>query len=135
MAATVALTADTFESTILEPTSESGIVLVDFWAGWCGPCLAFAPIYEAAAEDNADITFAKVDTEAEQGLSQALEIRSIPTLMIFRDGIGVFSQAGALPRPVLDDLLGKVRELDMDAVRAQIAQQQQSVDGSAQAGR
>lgn len=124
MPATVALTAETFEPTILEPTSESGIVLVDFWAGWCGPCLAFAPIYEAAAEDNPDMTFAKVDTEAEQGLSQALAIRSIPTLMIFRDGIGVFSQAGALPRPVLDDLLGQVRELDMDAVRAQIAHQQ-----------
>ena len=135
MAATVALTADTFESTILEPTSESGIVLVDFWAGWCGPCLAFAPIYEAAAEDNSDMTFAKVDTEAEQGLSQALDIRSIPTLMIFRDGIGVFSQAGALPRPVLDDLIGKVRELDMDAVRAQIEQQQNAVDDSVDAGR
>ncbi len=128
---TVALTADTFESTILEPTSESGIVLVDFWAGWCGPCLAFAPIYDAAAEDNADITFAKVDTEAEQALSQALDIRSIPTLMIFRDGVGVFSQAGALPRHVLDDLLGKVRDLDMDAVRAQIAEQQASTETGA----
>src|SRR5690349_22454028 len=101
--ATVELTRDTFESTVLD----GDIVLVDFWAGWCGPCLAFAPIYDAAAEDNADITFAKVDTEAEQGLSQALEIRSIPTLMIFRDGVGVFSQAGALPRPVLDELIGK----------------------------
>lgn len=126
MAATVALTADDFESTILTPPAESGIVLVDFWAGWCGPCLAFAPIYEAAAEDNTDLTFAKVDTEAEPALSQALEIRSIPTLMIFRDGIGVFSQPGALPRPVLDDLIGQVRALDMDAVRAQIAQQSAS---------
>jgi thioredoxin 1 len=132
---TVALTAETFEPTILEPTSDSGIVLVDFWAGWCGPCLAFAPIYEAAAEDNPDMTFAKVDTEAEQGLSQALDIRSIPTLMIFRDGIGVFSQAGALPRPVLDDLLGKVRELDMDAVRAQIAEQQASSGATAETTR
>lgn len=126
MAATVALTADDFESTILTPPAESGIVLVDFWAGWCGPCLAFAPIYEAAAEDNTDLTFAKVDTEAEPALSQALEIRSIPTLMIFRDGIGVFSQPGALPRPVLDDLIGQVRALDMDAVRAQITQQSAS---------
>lgn len=119
--ATVDLTAQDFESAILEPSSESGIVLVDFWAGWCGPCLAFAPIYGAAAEDNPDVTFAKVDTEAERGLSSALDIRSIPTLMIFRDGIGVFSQAGALPRHALDDLLGQVRALDMDAVRAQIA--------------
>ena len=126
MAATVALTADDFESTILTPPAESDIVLVDFWAGWCGPCLAFAPIYEAAAEDNTDLTFAKVDTEAEPALSQALEIRSIPTLMIFRDGIGVFSQPGALPRPVLDDLIGQVRALDMDAVRAQITQQSAS---------
>ena len=124
--ATRELTAENFESTILEPDAESGIVLVDFWAGWCGPCLAFAPIYEAAAEDNTDLTFAKVDTEAEPALSQALEIRSIPTLMIFRDGIGVFSQPGALPRPVLDDLIGQVRALDMDAVRAQITQQSAS---------
>lgn len=130
MPATVALTADTFESTILAPESDTGIVLVDFWAGWCGPCLAFAPIYEAAAEDNADMTFAKVDTEAEPSLSQALNIRSIPTLMVFRDGIGVFSQAGALPRPVLDDLLGQVRELDMDAVRAQIAEQSSAPAGA-----
>jgi thioredoxin 1 len=116
--ATVELTADTFEPTIVE----SGIVFVDFWAGWCGPCLAFAPIYDAAATDNADIVFGKVDTEAQQTLSSAMNIRSIPTLMIFRDGIGVFSQAGALPRPVLDDLISKVRELDMDVVRAQIAE-------------
>lgn len=131
MAATVALTTENFESSVLEPTSESGIVLVDFWAGWCGPCLAFAPIYEAAAEDNPDLTFAKVDTEAEPALSGALNIRSIPTLMIFRDGIGVFSQAGALPRPVLDDLIGQVRALDMDAVRAQVAQQQAAASAGA----
>ena len=118
--ATVELTEQTFESTILD----GGIVLVDFWAAWCGPCLAFAPVYGAAAEDNPDIVFGKVDTEAERNLAGAMRIMSIPTLMIFRDGIGVFSQAGALPRPVLDDLIGQVRELDMDAVRAQIAQQE-----------
>ena len=113
---TVELSEQNFESTILE----GGIVLVDFWAGWCGPCLAFAPVYGAAAEDNPDITFAKVDTEAQQDLARAMRIQSIPTLMIFRDGIGVFSQAGALPRPALDDLIGQVRALDMDAVRAEI---------------
>ena len=114
--ATVELSEQNFESTILE----GGIVLVDFWAAWCGPCLAFAPVYGAAAEDNPDITFAKVDTEAQQDLARAMRIQSIPTLMIFRDGIGVFSQAGALPRPALDDLIGQVRALDMDAVRTEI---------------
>jgi thioredoxin 1 len=121
--ATRDLTAENFESTILAPDTESGIVLIDFWAEWCGPCRAFAPIYGAAASDNPDVVFGKVDTEANPDLSGALNIRSIPTLMIFRDGIGVFSQAGALPRPALDDLLRQVRALDMDAVRAEIAHQ------------
>jgi thioredoxin 1 len=122
--ATVELTHSTFEETV----SAEGIKLVDFWASWCGPCLAFAPIYTAASEDNPDVVFAKVDTEANPDLSAAFDIRSIPTLMIFRDGIGVFSQAGALPRPALDDLLGQVRALDMDAVRAEIATQAAGAD-------
>ncbi|MFD6055020.1 thioredoxin family protein [Agromyces sp. NPDC060279] len=118
--ATVALTMDTFEKTILE----GGTVFVDFWASWCGPCLQFAPNYEAAAEANPDLVFAKVDTEDQQQLAAAMNITSIPTIMAFKDGIGVFAQAGALPRPVLDDLVSQVRELDMDQVREQLAREE-----------
>jgi thioredoxin 1 len=118
--ATVALTIDNFERTILE----GGTVFVDFWAGWCGPCMQFAPNYEAASEANSDLTFAKVDTEDQQQLAAAMNITSIPTIMAFKDGIGVFAQAGALPRPMLDDLISQVRALDMDAVRAELAQQE-----------
>ncbi len=103
---------------------KGGILLVDWWAPWCGPCRSFAPSYEAVAEANPDVTFAKVNTDEEQELAGAFQIRSIPTLMVFRDKVLLFSQAGALPRSVLEDLLKKVRELDMDAVRAEIAKAQ-----------
>lgn len=120
--ATVDLTMDTFESTIVD----GGIVLIDFWADWCGPCKQFAPTYGAVSEANPDITFAKVDTEAEQQIAGSMGIRSIPTIMAFRDGIGIFSQAGALPRAALDDLITQIRALDMDAIRAEIAAQEKA---------
>jgi thioredoxin 1 len=120
--ATVALTKDTFEETV----TGNDIVLVDFWASWCGPCRAFAPTFEAAADKNDDIVFGKVDTEAEQDLAGAFGIMSIPTLSIFREGVLVFSQAGALPAPVLDDLIEKVRALDMAEVHAAVAAQNAS---------
>ncbi len=114
--ATVHVTQKNFEATV-----EKGIVLLDFWAAWCGPCRAFAPVFEAAAKRHGDIVFGKVDTEAEPMLAGSFGIRSIPTLMVFRDGVLLFEQAGALPGPVLEDLIGKVRALDMDEVRAKLA--------------
>ena len=116
------LTLDNFESTV----NEEGITFVDFWAEWCGPCRMFGPIFEQASEANPEIRFGKVDTEAEQQLAGMAGITSIPTLMIFRDGILLFNQPGALPAPALNELIGKVKELDMDQVRAEIAKQQEN---------
>ena len=118
--ATVELTEATFE----EAVTTNGIVLVDFWAAWCGPCHRFAPVFEASSLAHPDVVHAKVDTDAEQGLAHAASITSIPTLMVFRDGILVFNQPGALPRQSLEQVVQAVKALDMDAVREQLAAQQ-----------
>ncbi|WKD58337.1 Putative thioredoxin-2 [Corynebacterium capitovis DSM 44611] len=121
---TINVTEESFESTV----TADGIVFVDAWAEWCGPCKAFAPTYEKASETHADVTFAKLDTEANQQLAAALEIQAIPTLMAFRDGIMVYRNAGALPPAAFDDLVNQVKALDMDDVRRQVEEQNRQLD-------
>ncbi len=125
---TTELTAANFEQTV----ADNDIVLVDFWAAWCGPCRMFAPVFEEASNNHPDVVFGKVDTEAQRELAAAARIMSIPTLMVFREGILVYAQPGAMPAPALEELIGAVRSADMDAVRAEMAEMATQDSGSAE---
>jgi thioredoxin 1 len=123
--ATFELTEQNFEETL----KKGGILFIDFWAAWCGPCKAFGPVFEQASNTHGDITFAKVDTEAQRGLAQAFEIQAIPTLAVFRDGVLVGQNAGALPGSALEQVIQQVRELDMEQVKAEVAKRSSSAGG------